>query len=60
MGFFALRNLELHIFKEEHPTDLNATIAFAMGLPLDHIEYNSTGRPFQVANKTGKPLTALF
>lgn len=46
--------------KKVHPTDLNATIAYAMGLPLDHIEYNSTGRPFQVANKTGKPLTALF
>jgi len=46
--------------KKVHPADLNATIAYAMGLPLDHIEYNTTGRPFQVGNKTGKPVTALF
>ena len=43
-----------------HPSDLNATIGYAMGLPLDHIEHNSTGRPFQLANKTGQPVTALF
>ncbi|MCH2208432.1 MAG: DUF1501 domain-containing protein [Lentisphaerales bacterium] len=46
--------------KKVHPADLNATIAYAMGLPIDHIEYNETGRPFQVGNKTGKPLTELF
>ena len=46
--------------KKVHPADLNATIAYAMGLPLDHIEYNKTGRPFQLANKHGKPLTSLF
>lgn len=43
-----------------NPADLNATIAYAMGLPLDHIEYNESGRPFQVGNKHGKPVTALF
>ncbi len=43
-----------------HPTDLNATIAYAMGLPLDRIEMNQAGRPFQIANKQGKPITALF
>jgi hypothetical protein len=43
-----------------HPTDLNATIAYAMGLPLDHVENNQAGRPFQIANKNGKPITALF
>ncbi|MCM8538456.1 MAG: DUF1501 domain-containing protein [Lentisphaeraceae bacterium] len=46
--------------KKVHPTDLNATIGYAMGLPIDHIEYNQTGRPFQLANKTGKPVTQLF
>lgn len=48
------------IDKKVHPSDLNATIAYAMGLPLDHIEHNQTGRPFQVGNKSGKPVTALF
>ena len=45
---------------EVHPADLNATIAYALGLPLDHIEYNEAGRPFQVGNKHGQPVTALF
>lgn len=39
--------------------DLNATIAFALGLPLDKIVYSPNGRPFQVAHK-GQPLKALF
>ncbi|MEM8866854.1 MAG: DUF1501 domain-containing protein [Verrucomicrobiota bacterium] len=39
--------------------DLNATIAFALGLPLDKIIYSPNGRPFQVAHK-GQPLKALF
>lgn len=53
MGGIAVEN-------KVHPTDLNATIAYAMGLPLDHIELNQAGRPFQIANKTGKPATTLF
>lgn len=39
--------------------DLNATIAQAMGIDLQHIEYSPSGRPFTVADK-GKPVTELF
>lgn len=39
--------------------DLNATIAYALGLPLDQVLYSPSKRPFTVADK-GKPLTQLF
>ena len=39
--------------------DFNATIAYALGLPLDFIVHSPSGRPFQVAHK-GKPVRALF
>jgi Protein of unknown function (DUF1501) len=39
--------------------DFNATIAAALGLPLDRIVTSPSGRPFTVANK-GKPVQALF
>jgi len=39
--------------------DVNATIAYALGLPLDHVLYSPTMRPFTVADK-GKPITKLF
>jgi uncharacterized protein (DUF1501 family) len=39
--------------------DLNATIAHACGLPLDHVVTSPSGRPFKVADK-GQPLTAIF
>lgn len=39
--------------------DLNATIAYALGLPLDQIVYSPSLRPFTVADK-GKPITQLF
>lgn len=39
--------------------DFNATIAYALGLPLDLVLYSGTKRPFTVADK-GKPLTTLF
>ena len=39
--------------------DFNATIAHALGLPLDHVITSPTGRPFKVADK-GEPITALF
>ncbi len=39
--------------------DFNATIAFALGLPLDHVLYSPSKRPFTVADK-GKPISALF
>lgn len=39
--------------------DFNATIAYALGVPLDHILYSPSKRPFTVADK-GKPITELF
>lgn len=39
--------------------DFNATIAYALGLPLDQKVLSESGRPFTVANK-GKPVTSLF
>lgn len=39
--------------------DFNATIAHALGLPVDQVFYSAGGRPFQVAGK-GRPITALF
>ena len=39
--------------------DFNATIAYALGLPTEHILYSPSGRPFTVAHK-GKPVRALF
>jgi hypothetical protein len=39
--------------------DFNATIAYALGLPLEYQLHSPSGRPFQVAHK-GKPVKALF
>ncbi len=39
--------------------DFNATIGYALGLPLEEIVYSPSGRPFTVGNK-GKPVTAIF
>ncbi|MGC6423909.1 MAG: DUF1501 domain-containing protein [Lentimonas sp.] len=39
--------------------NFNATIAYALGLPLDKVVYSPSGRPFQVAHK-GQPVKALF
>jgi hypothetical protein len=39
--------------------DFNATIAYALGLPLDQVVMSPSQRPFRVADK-GKPLKALF
>lgn len=39
--------------------DFNATIGYALGLPLDQILYSPTKRPFTVASK-GAPITKLF
>lgn len=41
------------------PPDLNATIAYALGLPLDQVLYSPTKRPFTIADK-GQPITTLF
>ncbi|MEX2580764.1 MAG: DUF1501 domain-containing protein [Verrucomicrobiales bacterium] len=39
--------------------DFNATIAYALGLPLDQILYSPSKRPFTVAHK-GRPVLDLF
>jgi hypothetical protein len=39
--------------------NFNATIAYALGLPLDKVVYSPSGRPFQVAHH-GQPIKALF
>lgn len=39
--------------------DLNATIAYALGLPLDQIVYSPTRRPFTLSDK-GQPLVKLI
>jgi len=39
--------------------DLNATIGYALGLPLDQVLYSPSMRPFTVADK-GKPVVDLF
>lgn len=39
--------------------DFNATIGYALGLPLDEVVLSPSGRPFKVADK-GKPITAVF
>ena len=41
------------------PVDINATIGYALGLPLDQVTYSPTKRPFTVADK-GQPLVHLF
>jgi uncharacterized protein (DUF1501 family) len=38
---------------------INATIAFALGLPLDQVVYSPSKRPFTIADKV-HPLTELF
>lgn len=39
--------------------DLNATVAYALGLPLTKVLHSGSGRPFTVADK-GTPLYSLF
>lgn len=39
--------------------DFNATIGYALGLPLDQVLFSPSKRPFTVADK-GKPVTSLF
>lgn len=41
------------------PGDFNATIASALGLPLDKEIFSSSGRPFKVAHD-GEPITKLL
>ena len=39
--------------------DLNATIGYALGLPLEEVAISASGRPFKLADK-GKPITSIF
>ena len=39
--------------------DFNATIAYALGMPLEKTSYSPSGRPFRVADK-GSPVTQVF
>lgn len=39
--------------------DFNATVAYAMGMPLDHVIFSPSKRPFTVAHK-GKPVLDLL
>jgi hypothetical protein len=39
--------------------ELNATIGYALGLPLDQVLYSPSKRPFTVSDK-GKPVVSLF
>ena len=39
--------------------DFNATVAYALGIPLDQVLYSPSKRPFTVADK-GKPITEIF
>jgi hypothetical protein len=41
------------------PSDLNATVAKAMGIPLDAITQSPTARPFKVANE-GTPINKVL
>ena len=41
------------------PPDINATIAYALGLPLDKVIYSPSKRPFTVADK-GQPFLQWF
>jgi len=41
--------------KPVKPEDLNATLAYALGLPLNDVQYSPSGRPFTIAHK-GEPL----
>lgn len=41
------------------PQDINASLGFALGLPLDQVVYSPTKRPFTVADK-GQPVVEWF
>jgi len=45
--------------KKVSPEDFNATVAYALGIPLDRVLYSPSKRPFTVSHK-GKPVLDLF
>ena len=60
-GAYGSSDAEGHAVAENavYPEDLNATIAAAMGLPLDQEYYAPNGRPFRICNQ-GAPITPLL
>lgn len=61
-GYVHGKSDEIGEYVAEKPVtmpDVNATIAQAMGIDLQHIEHSPSGRPFTVADK-GMPVTELF
>ena len=42
-----------------YPADLNATIAYGLGLPISKEFKSDTGRPFKIAHD-GEPIKELF
>ena len=58
MGKTDVEGREVIEQKVEIP-DFNATIAYALGLPLDQIIYSPTRRPFTLSDK-GNPLVELI
>lgn len=59
--FYGTSDAEGHSPKDNpvKVADFNATIAMAMGMPLDKEVYSKAGRPFKVAHD-GQPLKKLF
>jgi uncharacterized protein (DUF1501 family) len=45
--------------KPVKPEDLNATLAYALGLPLNDVQYSPSGRPFTVAHN-GDPVQEVL
>jgi len=60
-GAYGRSDAEGHSVEENpvYPEDLNATIATALGLPLDQEFYAPNGRPFRICNK-GTPIAKLL
>ena len=42
-----------------HPSDFNATIGYALGLPLNQVLFSPSKRPFTAAHN-GRPMVELF
>ncbi|NNE92834.1 MAG: DUF1501 domain-containing protein [Verrucomicrobiales bacterium] len=50
---------EYVVENQVNPADINATIGYALGLPLDQVLYSPSKRPFTAAHK-GQPIYDLF
>ena len=54
-----LENGETVVENKVGPADINATIGYALGIPLDQVLYSPSKRPFTAAHK-GQPIFDLF